>query len=396
MPERLTILHLVSLVGRGGRGATALRQARLLAARGHRVLLGCIAGSLAAERGREFGVEVLDGFRFRRGFRLLSFWHDCRLLAARCASENVDVVHAHLSQESWVACAGLRLCARKPAFIRSRGVVVPVQPHWFNRLLHNRLTTRVVAPSRVIYEHLRALPGFDPDKTVLLPDGVDITRFSPQADGAAVRREFNIGPDAPLVVMVARLQRVKGHEVFFKALARLLKAQTIPGLRALCACDERTPGEYEQAVRGARELGCPEASLAFTGLRPDVEKVIAAATVIALPSLGSEGSSRVALEAGASGVPIVASAVGCLPEVIQDGTTGIIVPSGDPDALAAGLARILQDRELAVRMGQSARKRIEELYDENLMAQRLEEIYVSALAPHAAIENRKSEIENQP
>ena len=79
----------------------------------------------------------------------------------------------------------------------------------------------------------------------------------------------------------------------------------------------------------ARELGCPEDVLAFTGLRDDIEKVIAAATCVALPSLGSEGSSRVALEAAASGVPLVASSVGCLPEVVQDGATGLLVPPGD-------------------------------------------------------------------
>jgi glycosyltransferase involved in cell wall biosynthesis len=292
MPQSLTVLHLVSLMGLGGRCATALRQARLLAARGHRVLLGCIAGSTAAARGHELGLTVFDDFRFRRGFRPLSLWRDARLLAARCRSENVDVVHAHLSQETWVACAGVRLCSRKPILVRSRGVTVPVAPHFFNRLLHNRLSDQVIAPSRVIFDHLRTLPGFDSERVSLLPDGVDLARFSPAADGAAIRAEFGIPAEAPLVVMVARLERVKGHEVFFTALAKLLRENTISGLRALCACDERTPGEYDKTVRRARELGCAENALAFTGMRADIEKVFAAASVIALPSLGSEEIGR--------------------------------------------------------------------------------------------------------
>jgi glycosyltransferase involved in cell wall biosynthesis len=379
MAQPLTILHLVSLMGMGGRCATALRQTRLLAARGHRVLVGCLAGSAAAERSRQAGLQVFDDFRFRRGFRPLSLWRDCRLLAARCNAERVDVVHTHLSQETWAACLGVRLCKRRPVLIRSRGVVVPIQPHAFNRLLHNRFSDHVVTPSRVIHDHLTSLPGFDPARVTLLPDGVDLTRFSPQEDGAAVRAEFGIPPGAPLIVMVARLQRVKGHEVFFKALANLIRSRAVPDLRALCACDERTPGEFEKTVKLARDLGCYEDVLSFTGMRDDIENVFAAATCVALPSLGSEGSSRVALEAAASGVPIAASTVGCLPEVVQDGVTGVLVPPGDAGALAAALTELLNNRERAKEMGLAARRRAEELYDEKLMAQRLEEIYLNAL-----------------
>lgn len=379
MPRMLTILHLVSLMGLGGRCATALRQARLLAARGHRVLVGCIAGSTAAARSRELGLQVCDGFRFRRGFSPLSFWRDCRLLAGICAARQVEVVHTHLSQETWAACVGVRLCGRRPLLVRSRGVVVPVRPHVFNRLLHNRWSDQVVVPSRVILEHLQSLPGFDPDRVSLLPDGVDLARFSPQADSAPVRAEFGVPPEAPFLVMVARLERVKGHAVFFSALAKLLRDQAVPGLRALCACDERTPGEFDKTVRLARELGCSDQALAFTGMRDAIEKVFAAATCVALPSLGSEGSSRVALETAASGVPIVASAVGCLPEVVQDGETGILVPPGNAEALADALAGLLRDAGHAKEMGRAARKRAEELYDENVMAQRLEEVYLRQL-----------------
>jgi glycosyltransferase involved in cell wall biosynthesis len=348
-----------------------------LAERGHRVLIGCIGGSTAAQRCREMGLRAIEGFQFRRGFRPLSFWRDCRLLSACCAAERVDVIHAHLSQETWVACVGARLCRPRPVLIRSRGVVVPVRPHVFNRLLHNRFSEHVVVPSRVIYEHLLSLPGFDRRKVSLLPEGVDLSRFSPHADGSTVRAQFNVPPGAPFVVMVARLERVKGHEIFFRALAKLLRERTVPGLRALCACDERAPGAYERTVGQARELGCPGEVLAFTGMRDDIEKVIAAANCMALPSLGSEGSSRVALEAAASGVPLVASSVGCLPEVVQDGATGLLVPPGDPDALAGALARLLNDAARAKQMGQAARRRAEALFDEKVMAERLEQIYLS-------------------
>ena len=186
----LSILHLVSLMGMGGRCATALRQVRLLSGRGHKVVLGCLKNSAAAARGREMGVSVNDEFRFRRGFRPFDFFSDCGLLKSLCREHNIQIIHAHVSQESWVACLGARRCSRRPVVIRSRGVVVPIKPHLFNRWMHNSLTARVVVPSKVIDEKMRELPGFDSQKVALIPDGVDTRRFSSSVDGSAIRAEF--------------------------------------------------------------------------------------------------------------------------------------------------------------------------------------------------------------
>src|SRR5205814_5805646 len=142
------------------------------------------------------------------------FYGDCRLLANCCAKHSVEIVHAHVSQESWVACIGARTLRPRPVLIRSRGVVVPVKPHIFNRCMHNRLTHRVVTPSRVIYDALRNLKGFNPEKVCLIPDGVDLTRFAPSVNGASIRAEFQIPDASPWLLMVARLEPVRGHEDF--------------------------------------------------------------------------------------------------------------------------------------------------------------------------------------
>lgn len=370
----LTVLHLVSLRGPGGRAVTALRQARTLKARGHRVLMGCLPGSACAEQAAAAGLQVFTDLHLRRGFRPLDFWKDCRLLARRLDIEAVDVVHAHLSQESWIACVAAQLANRDTAVVRSRGVVVPVKPHAFNRLLHNGLTDHVVVPSTVIYDHLRSLPGFNPDKVTLLHDGVDLKRFNPTVDGRAVRKEFDLPSEAPLVVMVARLEPVKGHAVFFKALKKL--RERLPNVRALCACDERTPGKFDETVNEARAAGLGKDLLAFTGLRKDIERFYAAADVLALPSLGSEGSSRVGLESMAAARPLVASSVGCLPELVKDGETGLLVPPNDSNALAAALEKTLKDPGGARRMGINARLRAEREFGEDCMAEKLEDLYL--------------------
>lgn len=376
MPEPLTIFHLVSLMGIGGRCATALRQMRLLSARGHRVMLGCLKGSTAAQRGRELGLTVYDDFEFKRGFRPSVFYSDCKKLAARCDAANVNIVHAHLSQESWVACLGVKLAKKKPRVIRSRGVVVPIKSHLFNRWMHNSLTDLLVVPSDIIHRHILSLPGFDPQRVRLIYDGVDTERFNTQVDGSPIRAEFKIPANAPLVVMIARLEPVKGHTVFFKALRDLKTSGRVPGLQALCACDERTAGVFDKTVKEAREqFGLDESFLKFTGMRKDPERIIAAANVIALPSLGSEGSSRVALESAASGVPIIASDAGCLPETVLHGKTGLIVPRGQYEPLSNALAEILLDPKRAKEMGTAARAHAEAEYAETIMIDRLEAAY---------------------
>jgi glycosyltransferase involved in cell wall biosynthesis len=343
--------------------------------------MGCLPGSACAEKSVEYGIQVFTDFNFRRGFRPLDFWKDCRLLARRLDIEAVDVIHAHLSQESWIACVAAQLANRDTVVIRSRGVVVPVQPHAFNRLMHNGLTDHVVVPSTVIYSHLRSLPGFDPTKVSLIYDGVDLARFGPTVSGRSVRKEFNIPEEAPLIAMVARLEAVKGHEVFFKALCQL--RGKLSAVKALCACDERTPGKFDETVNAARRMGLGEDVLSFTGMRNDVERIYAAADVVALPSLGSEGSSRVSLEAMAAARPIVASTVGCLAEMIQEGLTGFLTPPNDPTALADALAKVLENREQARRMGINARIRAEMEFGEDLMAESLEDLYLRVLEDRA-------------
>ena len=377
----------------GGRAATAVRQARLLALRGHRVLIGCLPGTWAEQRARELKLTVFPEYHFRRGFRPLDYLADCRRLAACCNEHAVDVVHAHVSQESWVACIGAGMARRRPAVIRSRGVVVPIKPHLFNRWLHNRLTDQVVTPSRVIYDRLCALPGFRADKVSCIPDGVDIERFASTHDGAAVRAEFGVG-QLPLVLMVARLEPVKGHAVFFAALAQLaqrVRDGKAPDFRALCACDERTPGVFAATVAAAKSLGLDAPLLQFTGMRTDIEQFYAAADAVVLPSLGSEGSSRVALEAAAAARPVVASSVGCLPEVIEAERTGMLVPPGDAGALAGALAALLSDRERCRKLGLAARTRAEALYDERRMIEKLEAVYAAALAARSAATPRIAE-----
>jgi glycosyltransferase involved in cell wall biosynthesis len=117
----------------------------------------------------------------------------------------------------------------------------------------------------------------------------------------------------------------------------------------------------------------------FTGLRGDVPELLDEVTVSVLPSL-SEGLSNAILESMAAGVPVVATAVGGNAEAVMDGVTGLLVPPGDPAALAGAICTLLEDDELATRLGRAGRERVEERFSEKRMVRDTEQFYLSLLA----------------
>jgi glycosyltransferase involved in cell wall biosynthesis len=378
----LSLIHAVNAGGLGGTGATAFRLARLLAGRGHRMLFCVPPGSVWAERAAAAGLECSTELALEPGFRPLGFLRDLRALRRLVRERGAQVVHVHRSAEYWraaLALGGARDGAPgRPKLVRSRGVVTPLKPHALNRWLHGRRTDLVVCTAQVIFDMYRALPGFDAGRIELLHDGVDLVEFRPgRPDGPAVRAELGIPPDAPVVAVIARLAPVKGHRHLVEAAPAILARN--PKTRFLLAGRPARRSNIEEELRTrARELGV-EASFVFAGSPPDVSRLLAAADIFLLASVGSEGSSRGTAEAMAAGLPAVASRVGCLPDMVVEGGTGFLVPPGDPAQLAGRVSDLLADPELRGRMGRAARARAEAEFDERRVAERIEALYYRIL-----------------
>jgi glycosyltransferase involved in cell wall biosynthesis len=210
--------------------------------------------------------------------------------------------------------------------------------------------------------------GFPPDKVVTIPNGVDLQRFQPARYDRRLRKELGIHDEAPLVGVIGRLTHQKGHACLFRALPLLLRK--FPSLCCLIVGD----GELREELQGlaARE-GLTDHCL-FLGVRQDMPQVLAALDVLVMPSL-SEGLPYVALEGMAMAKPIVASAVNGVPELIQDGVTGRLVPRGEPNALAKALEEVLADPAAAAMLGRAARHRVEQAYSVEGWIRRLESFY---------------------
>jgi glycosyltransferase involved in cell wall biosynthesis len=187
-----------------------------------------------------------------------------------------------------------------------------------------------------------------------------------------LRSRLGIGTDEALILMIARFSREKGHLILLHALRRV---SSIPHKWKMVLVG--TGPEREEITRLAHSLGLSERVL-FAGAHADVAPFYAAADLLVLPSL-SEGSSNVLLEAMASKTPIIATNVGGSPEIVIHDETGLLVPAGDPTALAGAIARLLSDLSLGLRFAQAALSRAVSEFSAEQYRRRLLGFYAEAL-----------------
>jgi glycosyltransferase involved in cell wall biosynthesis len=234
-----------------------------------------------------------------------------------------------------------------------------------------RRASRLIAVSEALQCELTEVWPEAAEKTVSIPNGVD-TSAGPVADPARCRATFELPLQGPLVGMMARLAPGKGIDEFIRA-GRLL-ADRWPEVRLVVAGDGPLRGEAQALCA---QLGM-EGRLYLVGEIASPRELVGALDMLVVAST-SEGSSVAAMEAMASGKPVVATAVGGVPEVVADGETGVLVRPGDPEALAAGIEALLRDPEKARRMGEHGRQRAAAKFDVRQMVARTKQVYADLL-----------------
>jgi len=361
---RLRILQVCSIKGRGGTGYMASHLSRLLASRGHEVIVAACAGSLLEARARQDGLRLAPPLSLRRGFHPLALLRDVITLRQCICAERIQIVHAWHSIEYW-SC-GVALLGLAARLARTRGLTTPVKAHIANRWLHRRTAALFVTCRRIAEMYAQA--GFAQNNIFMLRDGVDLARFHPGGgDRQRLRRELGLAESVFFVLSVGRLQPVKGHSVFLRAMARL------PGdVRAAIAGD----GWLKEALLAEHRLLGLGDRVRFLGMREDIPDLLAAADAYALTSIGSEGSSRATLEAMAAGVPVIAADVGMLPDIVRTDETGILVPPSDIEALVGAIDRLRRDPALRQRLRQNAREFVQREHSEERMVAGVEEAYL--------------------
>jgi len=310
-------------------------------------------------------------------FRSLQALTQQVMLARHIAQRRIQIVHAYNFYGNVFAVPPARLAA--PVVIASIRDCAPYLTSMQKRVQRYacQLADCILVNADAVRRWL-VTEGYDEAKIVIIPNGVDLTRFAEPGDPLRLRRELAVPPHAPIVVIVSRLTRLKGLEQLLEA-AAILRPQ-YPDARFLIV-GETAPSDtaYLDVLKRLAVAHGVADRVVFTGLRSDVPAVLAAADVSAMPSL-NEALSNVLLESMAAGAPTVATRVGGTPEAIVDGETGLLVPPGDSRALALAVGRLLADRPLAMRLGQAARHLIQLRFSVDRMVAATEQLYAELLA----------------
>jgi N-acetyl-alpha-D-glucosaminyl L-malate synthase BshA len=351
------VLHVMNVAGAEVLVAETIRR---LGARIAPVIF-CVdeVGTLGM-RMREEGVDVVP-FHRRPGFDLSV----SRRMASEIRTRALDVVHAHQYTPFFYSSIAVRLAALKGRpTIRPRVIftehgrhfpdVVSSKRRLINRVLFDRLADEVNAVCEFSARALRDKDGFVRRKVEVIPNGIDLPRYS-GVDRAAARATLGLDPARRYVATVARFHPVKDHQTLLRGFAEVAVARTDVDL--LLVGDGPLRAELERLVA---ELGVAD-RVRFMGVRDDVENILRASDVFALTSL-SEAASITLLEAMASELPVVVTGVGGNPEIVRDGTDGLLVPRRSSGGVARAVLKILGDAKLGASMGRAAAERVRQRY----------------------------------
>jgi glycosyltransferase involved in cell wall biosynthesis len=278
--------------------------------------------------------------------------------------ERIDVIHANTRATQMAGACVSRLTGI-PMVTTCHGFF---KAHWGRKVLP-LWGEKVIAISRAVADHLETDHRMPPSGVALVPNGVDIKHFMPvdEAARSQARRQLGVGP-WPVIGAIARLSDVKGLEFLIEAMPMVLK--TLPSAR--CLIFGEGPMEADLKLR-TKALGL-DANVLFLPVVNKSASALAAFDVCAVPSL-SEGLGLTVMEAQAAGVPVVASAVGGILDLIKDGETGWLVPAKDTGALAAALIKALENTELRREVAARARARIVAAFSAERMVEATLKVY---------------------
>ena len=295
-------------------------------------------------------------------------------LANYLRRENVDILHTHLFEPSVIGLLAGTL-ARTKMRIETRHYSdyhTRINKRWHMRAdqLCTRLSHGVIAVSQHTADHMIAEEAAPPEKLHVVLNGIDFARvrLSENYERNKVRQEF-VDDETPLLLIAARLHPEKGYEYLFQALTKL-KRRFRGKIKLLVAGKGALLNHYQEMVRS---LGIDDV-VTFLGFRKDLPDLMAAADLFVLPSV-AEAFGLVLAEALYLGTPVVSTQVGGIPEIVEDGVDGLLVPPANEQALANAIADLLNDLVRLKRMSGVGAGKIQSRFRFEDMVRSYEDIY---------------------
>jgi len=364
------VLHLIDSLKIGG-AEILLRELSVgLVRRGFRVSIGYSTSGPLVQELTALGLPLTRLARLMRIDPILF----CGMISL-IRRESPQIVHTHLFKSDFHGRLAARIAGVPVVVSTLHSIDRWAQGRSLGRLYGwtARFADRVITVSEDVRRFHATYTGIAEEKLVTIENGVDIQRFAElESAGRVVRKELDIDNAALVFGVVGRLTPPKDHSTFLKAAALIL--QKAPQARFLLVGEGPLRKDLELQ---AQEIGLGNA-LIFTGLRKDIPAVLAAVDVLVFSSLW-EGLPVALLEGMAAARPVVATAVGGIPEVVLPDKSAILVPPGDADALAQACLRLASDSATRHSMGQAGLERVVARYSIDAMIDRTAALYAKLL-----------------
>jgi lipopolysaccharide heptosyltransferase II len=358
----MNILQVVPQLDVGGVETGTIDLAKYLVKGGHRCVVASGGGDLVVE------LEAAGIKHYKLPLENKAFWvmlKAARKLAVVIREENIDIVHARSRVPAWVGFMATRQA--KAAFITT------AHGHYSRHIFSYMMGwgKYTIVPSSVIGKHMVEDFGVPLENIRVIPRSVDLGRYTFRGPKERNAKEFLVG-------VIGRITPIKGQLYFLKALAGVLRAS--PSVKAWIV-GGISPGKdnyMEELEVWARRLGLSE-TVSFLGNRRDIPEILSKLDCLVMPSIAEESFGRVIVEAQAIGVPVVATKVGGIVEIIEDGKDGLLVYPRDHEGLAEAILKILKDPKVAKELVANARKKVEEKFSLEKMGEDTVRVYRETL-----------------
>lgn len=358
----MRILHSESSTGWGGQENRTLNELIAMRERGHELAVVSRPGARIIERAKEAGfatftVDMRGAIDFPAIFKLRRVMREF----------GADIVNTHSGRDTQLAGMAARSMRNRPRLVRTRHLALPIT----SKFSYSVLPDHVVTVSKFVENYL-VEAGIARQKITTVPTGVDFSRYDRSTVAGNLRAELGLSADALLIGTVAILRAKKGHAEILDAVPAVL--QRFPNTHFVFAGDGAQTANLTARI-AADGLGD---RVHLLGLRRDVTNILASLDVFVLPT-HQEALGTAFIEAGAMGLPTVATNVDGVPEVIQDGLTGLLVPVHDGAAIAAALCKLLADPAYRQGMGANAAEFVRRKFSREAMAEGMELLYLQLL-----------------
>lgn len=353
----MKILQILPEMNVGGVERGTLDLAKYMTQHGHQSVVVSNGGGLVPE------LEANGTRHYTLPVHQKNLWTmlECvKALEKIIREEKVDVVHARSRVPAWIAFFACR----------KAGVDFLTTCHgYYSQNVFSHVMgwgKRVIVISEIIGRHMIEHFGVQPENIRLIHRSVDLDKFS--------FRERQTGDSSFTVTMVGRITPLKGHSYFLKAMAKVIRQHPFVRVRVVGDARSDKQAYKDSLLLLTRRLGLQE-KVEFLGNRKDIPQLLAESDALVLPTVTQEAFGRVIIEAQAVGVPVIATKVGGIVDIVEHEKTGLLVLPKDADAIAAAVLRLMNDRKLGDAICQEARKRVESKYTLAQMAEKTLAVY---------------------